>query len=418
MNVHSRNLCNGLPLPIRLLLSRKENGDIQTPPPMKKTGTKQTIAYFSAFFILGAVIASLGPTLPGLAGQVGRHVSSLGILFSTRSFGYLFGSLFAGWVLDRMRGHIFLVVVATWLAMLLFAIPLQPSLFLLGSSLFLIGVGLGSIDVSSNSLLAHVHKEESGPYLNAMYLAAGVGSFLLPLYLGSVSLSTGYSTLALLNLPLILWLAVTPSPQVPGNENGELQLETDIAVILLFACMAFLVVGIEVSYGGWVFTYFIEQNLGDQNSAYLINSLFWMAITLGRLIAIPFATRIRPLHSILMYLTGGFLSSGLILAFQDQAWAAWVGSAGIGLSLATLFPTTFNYIQRSNSISNPWNGIVWSIGSAGGILLPLVIGWSVRTYAPPSMMFIIFSAWIAALITFFLLLFKNQDVHRLFVSKD
>ncbi len=367
---------------------------------MNDTSTRQSIAYFSAFFLLGAVISSLGPTVPGLASQVGMDTTDLGMLFSTRSFGYLFGSLLAGWMLDRMRGHTYLTIIFLSLGVFLYLVPSIPYLLLLGAVMFMIGVGLGSMDVSSNSLLALVHDRQSGPYLNAMYLAAGVGSFLTPLYAGYVSLKSTYITLAVLVVPLILWLLMTPSPQNSGPEEEEKPSPINMNVIILFSVLAFLFVGLEVSYGGWIFTYFLERGIGPESAAYTITSLFWIAITLGRLIGIPISVHVKPVRIILAYVVGGVLSTAIILILPAQSWPVWVGTAGIGLCLATLFPTTFNYIQRTNEINTRLSGTVWSVGSAGGIIIPLLIGWSFDGFGPRSMMFIVLITWILTLVVF------------------
>ena len=66
---------------------------------------RQTAAYFAAFFVLGATMASLGPTLPYLAANTGAAAASLGLLFTLRSGGYLLGSLVSGRLYDRLPGN-------------------------------------------------------------------------------------------------------------------------------------------------------------------------------------------------------------------------------------------------------------------------------------------------------------------------
>lgn len=375
-----------------------------------KNKTRQTIAYFSTFFLLGAVIASLGPTLPDLAENLGREVSELSLLFSTRSMGYLFGALLTGVMLERLSGHTYLAGGLLLTAALLATVPyLQTRVLLLGA-LFLIGLSLGSFDVSSNTLLAHVHGENSGPYLNAMYLSAGVGSTLIPLYLGAVSWKIGYISLGLLLLPLLGWMLLTPAPELSREEGTADPLFEHFLILLLFSLLSFLYVGLEVSYGGWVFTYFQALSLGPDQAAYTLTAVFWIAITVGRLLAIFTALHIKPVLSIFLYLCGGLSSTLLILLFQHQSWAIWAGTGGIGLSLAALFPTTFNYIQRTNRFSSRLNGIVWSIGSLGGILLPYLIGRGLRRAGPTSMMVIILISWTIALLLYAALIGKNRQL--------
>ncbi len=378
-----------------------------------KTSTRQTLGYISAFFILGAIIASLGPTLPELAGQVGKNVSALSVLFSTRSLGYLCGSLFTGVLLDRIPGHHLLAVALTTGLLLLSIIPEVSLLTLLGLVLFLVGCTLGALDVGSNTLLAQTHGEKSGPYLNAMYLSAGVGSFLIPLYFGYVVPDTGYQSLALFIAPLACWMILTPSPPKPSQDEVEDPLPDQHEILILFALLALLFVGLEVGYSGWIFTYYQQRALGPDHTAYMITSLFWIAITLGRTLAIPTAVYIQPTRSIFSYLIGGLVSTGLMILFPEQNWSVWVGTAGVGLSLAAIFPTTYNYIQKTTQLSGKQNGMVWSVGSMGGIILPLLIGWGIGTLRATSMMVFVLLSWSLALILFLTLLHRKQDLSRL-----
>jgi fucose permease len=362
------------------------------------------------------VIASLGPTLPELAHQVGVNISVLSILFSTRSLGYLCGALLTGYLLDRLSGHHLLTVVLVAGLISTGIMPQISLLPLLGLVMFFMGCALGSLDVGSNTLLAQTHGEKSGPFLNAMYLNAGVGSFFIPLYLGYVAMDTGYQTMAFLMVPLALWMIYTPSPPKPTKDGGETPPSQRFDILILFALMALLFVGLEVGYSGWIFIYLQKSLSGPEQSGYRITSLFWVAITLGRLIAIPVAVTIRPIRSIFIYLSGGLISTGLMILLKDEGWSIWVGTAGIGLSLAALFPTTFNYIQRTIPFTGRQNGLVWSTGSMGGILLPLLIGWGIGTWGTFAMMIIVLLTWILAMSLFMILIHRNQDLNRLFAK--
>lgn len=383
-----------------------------------KASTRQTIGYLSAFFILGSVIASLGPTLPDLANQVGKNVPALSVLFSTRSLGYLCGSLLTGVLLDRIPGHRLLAAALMTGLLLLFIIPEVSLLTLLGLVLFLVGCTLGSLDVGSNTLIAQTHGEKSGPYLNAMYLSAGVGSFLIPLYFGYVAPETGYQSLALLIAPLVCWMILTPSPPKPSQDEAEDPLPDQREILILFAFLALLFVGLEVGYSGWIFTYYQQRAFGPDHHAYTITSLFWIAVTLGRTLAIPTAVYIQPIRSIFSYLIGGLVSTGLMIFFPEQNWSVWVGTAGVGLSLAALFPTTYNYIQKTTQFTGKQNGIVWAVGSLGGITLPYLIGWGIGTLRASSMMVFVLFSWLLALILFLTILHRKQDLSRLLLENE
>ncbi|MCS6907954.1 MAG: hypothetical protein RML93_08750, partial [Anaerolineales bacterium] len=67
---------------------------------------KQTVAYYAAYFILGATIASLGPSLVYLGANTATHTEAWGLLFLSRSAGYLSGSLVGGRLFQRWNGSV------------------------------------------------------------------------------------------------------------------------------------------------------------------------------------------------------------------------------------------------------------------------------------------------------------------------
>lgn len=363
-----------------------------------KISIRQTIGYFAAYFMLGAIIASLGPTLPGLTENVGVTVATMGMVFSTRSFGYLSGALLGGTFFDRFKGHLILGFFAIVSAIALAWVPIVSVFALLAALMFVIGLTQGGTDVGCNTQLAWVHKGKVGPQINAMFFVAGLGSFAIPLLLGKLSLAWGYSLLALALIPVAVWLLTTPSPHIgnPLHEN-EITLPTRPVLIVLFMLLAFIYTGAEVSYGGWIFTYFNASNLGNDSAAYQINSLFYLAITLGRLISIPLAARVKSQWMIWGYLGCAAFCIALMTIFPAQPWNIWTGTVGLGLSTAAIFPTTFTYVKTRTHLSGQQTGLVWASGSFGAMLLPWLIGQGIDVQGPASMMVILLISWMLAL---------------------
>lgn len=63
----------------------------------------KTLAYYGAFIGLGLALASLGPTLPGLAELTGASLSALSTIFVARSAGYLSGAMLGGRLFSTLR---------------------------------------------------------------------------------------------------------------------------------------------------------------------------------------------------------------------------------------------------------------------------------------------------------------------------
>jgi fucose permease len=346
--------------------------------------------------MLGAIVASLGPTLPNLAENVGVTLATMGMIFSARSFGYLSGALLGGWLYDRLKGNLVLAFWALLSALALWFVPSVVVFVVLTGILFIVGLSQGATDVGCNTQLARVHGGKVGPYLNAMFFFAGLGSFIVPLIMGQITVEWGYQLLSLALLPVALLLFMTPSPEVNTNSHVNTG-EASFRILTLFALLTFIYVGSEVSFGGWIFSYYQNANLDTGTSGYMLNSLFYLAIMLGRLFAIPLAVAIKPSRLIWIFLGGAALSAALMSLIPSQPWSLWLGTAGMGLSLAAIFPTTFSYVGSKTQFSGKQNGLVWAAGSLGAMILPWMIGRTFDYPGPTNMMSILLVLWILAL---------------------
>jgi fucose permease len=367
-----------------------------------KSSIRQTIAYFAAYFLLGAIMASLGPTLPILAENVGVTLASMGMIFSARSFGYLSGALLGGPLYDRFKGNLLLGFWGILSALALWVVPSAGVFAILAGVLFVVGLSQGATDVGCNTQLSRVHHDKVAPYLNAMFFFAGLGSFLIPLLIGKIRLDWAYQGLALALMPVAVWLFWTPSPKSESkNHTGTGQ--ASIKIFVLFALLAFIFVGSEVSFGGWIFSYHQATISDSSSTGYMLNSLFYLAIMLGRLLAILLAAIIKPQRLIWIYLWGAVLSVFLMSLVPSQPWSIWLGTAGMGLSLAAIFPTTFSYVGKKTQLSGKQNGFVWAAGSLGAMIIPWGIGKSFDFQGFINMMSILLIFWLFALGLFLML---------------
>lgn len=371
---------------------------------------KQIIAYYGTYLLLGAVVASLGPTLLALSQNVGATVGAISILFTTRSFGYLSGSMLGGWLYDRFHGHRVLSGLLLVAAVALASVPSINMMVLLAAVFFLIGAAQGGMDVGSNTLLVRANPPKIAAALNGLFFFAGVGSFLIPIYLGSVSLAWGYYGMALAIIPVVLWVFFTKSPAIPAPAQEDDAKLNSLPLFISFAALAFIYVGAEVSFGGWLFTYFSANPLISESSAYTLNAIFWLAIMFGRLLAIPIANRFKLPQIILGYLLGAVVSAGVLAFLSGALIAVWIGTLGMGLSMAALFPSTFTFVQKNMQISGKLTGVVWAAGSTGAMILPYLIGQQINQFGTVSMMLTMLVVWLLAVGIFLVALRSRREL--------
>ena len=387
--------------------------------PAAPTSTEQilkTIGYYAAFVALGMVGASLGPTLPGLAEHTQTDLSEISLLFTARATGYLLGSFQGGRLYDRVSGHRVMVTVLIVMATMMALAPLISLLWLLAAVLLVVGLAEGALDVGGNALLVWVHGHKVGPYMNGLHFFWGLGAFLSPIIVAKAVSTSGditwaYWVLALLILPVILWLLRLPSPSPQAaskaGSSGDMQQGTR-ALIALIVVFFFLYVGAEVGFGGWVYTYTTEMGLGGETTAAYLTSAFWGALTLGRLLTIPIAVRFSPRAILLGDLVGCLFSVGVILLWSNSLAAIWIGALGLGFSMAAIFPTTISLAESRMAITGRVAGWFFVGASSGGMTLPWLIGQLFESIGPRVTMFAILVNLIAAVGVFAVLMYNSS----------
>jgi FHS family Na+ dependent glucose MFS transporter 1 len=337
------------------------------------------------------VIASLGPTLPALADQTGSSIGRIGILFITRALGYLFGSLFVSHLYDRVRAHRLAATVLFITALLMGSIPLYRSFWILATVMLLIGVAESTLDVGINTLLMWLHGERVPPFMNGLHFFFGIGAFAAPIIIARTGLWTGsmvaaYPILGALMLPAAVWIALMPSPSVETSDPSQRPAHPGRGVIVLFAAFFFLYVGSEIAFSGWLYTYAFTLGLATETTAAYLTSAYWGAFTIGRFLAIPLGSRMAPKRLLQIDIWGAAAGLALLFLFPRSQTVLWVGSALVGLCMASSFPTAMSMAERRIPISGRITGWFFAGASTGGMLIPAVIGAGFDRIGPGMLM--------------------------------
>ena len=91
-------------------------------------------------------MAIIGPTLLELKCHTGAKLEQMSFAFTSRSIGYLIGSMIGGWLYDKYNGHIVLAVSCLWGTLMMLVLPYVTSIYGLVIVIGLLGIGLGSLD--------------------------------------------------------------------------------------------------------------------------------------------------------------------------------------------------------------------------------------------------------------------------------
>ncbi len=338
----------------------------------------QTACYYLLTVTVGFIVAAWGPSLPSLADHTGTSLGQIGLLFTTNSLGFLLGALLAGGIFDSIPGHRAIVPGLAVVTLAFFLIPLITSLWLLVAVAFVNGIASAMLVVGPNVLLTRIHQENVGPWLNGLHFFFGVGAFFSPILIAQVLNATGdvvwaFRAIALGALLCGVWMATLASPPLPPPPTSHEESRLRWPILLPIALFFLLYTGAEQSYAGWLFSYTTALYPGSDLQAGYLTSAFWGAFTIGRLLAIPVAARVKASTLVFVALSGAALSLGVLL-LAPSLDGLWVGTLALGLMMASIFPTMLVFARSRMPLTGRVTGVFFSASGVGGMTLPLLSG--------------------------------------------
>jgi FHS family Na+ dependent glucose MFS transporter 1 len=367
-----------------------------------------TAAYYLSFIVLGLTTAASGPSLLKLSEHTSSGLDRISLIFVFGSFGYLVGSFLGGRAYDRVPGHKLMALTMLIVGIAATLIPISRSLEVLLFAFFISGLASGILDVGCNTLLIWTHGEKAGPFLNGLHFFFGVGSLIAPILLAQVLLRTGdihwlYWTFAIACLPIMVWLWTLPEPKHANTTEKRKNTSFPVLPVLLIVILFVLYVGLELGFGNWIYTYALTLKLGTTITAAYLTSAFWGSFTLGRLLGIWISTRLRSLTILFIDFAGCAVSTVLIMLWKDSSLALWIGTIGLGISMASIFPTFIMLAGERMKITGTITGWFLVGSGAGSMFLPWLIGQIFVRTGPEAMTTVLLIASI--LLFVFLLLF-------------
>jgi FHS family Na+ dependent glucose MFS transporter 1 len=368
-----------------------------------------TIAYYLSFIILGLTTAAAGPSLLRLADHTASPLNIISYIFVMSSLGYLIGSFFGGRIYDRFSAHRFMSITLVIMAVTCIFIPISRSLALLLFAMFLNGLAASILDVGCNTLMLWTHGEKAGPYVNGLHFFFGVGSLIAPLLFAQVLLATGdiqwlYWTFAIVSVPLAIWFWFLQEPRHAGRtEEASSRIFPGWPVIVM-AVLFFLYVGLELGFGNWIYTYSLKLNLENEITAARLAAAFWGAFTFGRLLGVWVSTRMRSKPILFMDIIGCAVSIAVMIAWRHSSTALWIGTLGLGLSMASIFPTLIMLAGERMAITGTITGWFLVGAGAGSMLLPWLIGQIFVITGPQAMTTVLIVSLVSFVLVFLLFL--------------
>ncbi len=376
-----------------------------------------TAGCFLTFFVFGFTDNLKGPTLPSMLAELHITYGMGGNIFFGEYLGFLIATLITGILADRFGLKSVILLAGVFLGLGVSGYSIFQSSILLSGSLFILGLGLGALELGPNAIIVSLHHERKGLFLNLMAVLHGLGSLIAPLFAGwLLSLSISWRSVYRWDLLLIaLFVSIFIFLRFPkAEEKAQLdfrhipQIAFKKQLPWFYMAMTFYV-ATEIGMASWMVTFLQEiRNISVTVSNQSL-AIFFTTMMIGRLLGGFFVQRIGYLRSILFMAFGAILCivAGL---FGPKEISFLLPITGFFLSI--MFPTFTAAVSDAHTENaNTILGVLFTFAGLGGVLGPWLIGWA-SDIAGLQMGFSINVLFMAAMLVAVIILVKGESVGK------
>jgi len=350
----------------------KKNVERETP------GVREQRAVRALFFIGGFGSASWAPLVPYLKARLAIEDDVLGMLLLCVGIGSLVTMPISGTAAERFGCRKVLLTASTLFAVLLLGLSIVDVLPLAAAILLLFGASMGAIDTVVN-IAAVIVEQASGKRLMSGFhgfwsVGGFVGAGLFGLWVGTVGLTPLASTVIAAGIMAVVLLVARSGLLPYGGGGGGALIAIPhgiVAFIGAIACIAFLVEGAVMDWGGVFLTTVRGMDMAMAGTGFAI---FSAAMLVMRLTGDAIVNRLGQKAVVL----GGTLCT--MLGFLGVIYAPgalmYAGFFAIGVGAANVVPVFYSLLGRQTVM--PLSTAVPAVSTLGylGVLMgPAAIGF-------------------------------------------
>lgn len=272
---------------------------------------------------------------------------------------------------------------ATWVGVLLICctaiLPLvAPSYITLMASLYLFGVTQGFTDISMNTLVTEIEKEDKENFMSAAHgffslggVLAGLGSFAIAL-IGNPALHMIFAILLVFIVNLLFFKNYIHIKAAPiEKEPFSLKL---LKPFMVLGIISFIIMGSEGAIVDWSGLFLKEISRAPEvliGSGFLA---FSATMTLGRFLGDSISAKIGSVKIVILGTVIALI--GYIAVMSTYTYLAISGFACIGLGFSVIIPELFRIGGNIKGIASS-QGVAFIAGTgyAGFLMAPPVLGF-------------------------------------------
>jgi FHS family glucose/mannose:H+ symporter-like MFS transporter len=240
------------------------------------------------------------------------------------------------------------------------------------------GLGLGLTMTATSMLIGTMYIGKRGAALSLLNASWAIGAVLCPA-IASLWITRWSPTYLFFALAVVLagMLAVIAKHRkaFSSADGGAPEIETEhrhLQFVFIFAALASLYVGVEVTISGWMMTYVHRLPVANKQWAPIATSCFWIALLCGRMLAPAVLRRVSEAQLLNSSLAMGLISTVLLL-LSHTPMAIILSAGSAGLMLGPIFPLC---LAKALAFMNdsPKAKWIFSISGLGGAVLPWMTG--------------------------------------------
>ncbi len=347
-----------------------------------KTNGSVLAAGFIGMTFFGLAFVVMGAVLPALISRFSLDNAVASTIAGLLPVGILVGSLMFGPIVDRYGYKLLIVCSSIVTAAGLEILAFSSEVSFIRLSIFLIGLGGGSLNGLTNALISDASNDHSrASNLSILGIFYALGAITVPLIYAPLSKSVPYTTIvsfagALVALSVLYFLFVKfpEEKQKQGVPFGKLFTLAKEPVMLLLSFVLFFQSGLEGILNSWISTYMNTVKGMDTEFALYALGFISVGILVSRILT-SYLLKVFPKLTILtisMLITS--LGMGLIV-LADSKFSAIAGTFTMGLGYASTFPIVLGTIgDKFKEISGTAFSFALVIGLTGNTLLNLLVG--------------------------------------------
>jgi len=342
------------------------------------------IAASSALFLYGTIAPMLGTLLPDLSTRFHMTPSQNGDIAAVQALGLVLASMIAGPLIDSRGKKAGFLAGTTLIVVSLFTLPNATGWKLIMGSMFILGIGGGTIVTAANTLVSDIGEGKRAAMLSFANVFFGVGGLVTPLIAANIfhGNAIGLSYLiAALAFGMLIMDAATPMPapvQPSTSDLSQIPRLQDKPLLLLLSLFVFLYVACEVAFWNWLTKYLVSEGISKPLALNILALGFASGMLAGRLISSRILIRYSPVSV-------SFVCSGLMALTTywtlhvGNPTVAWLSVFCAGAAMGPVYPSAIGIVGDAFphksatcmgiAITSGWLGVVassWLIGLIAG----------------------------------------------------